>query len=192
MSEKQQNKSVSLCVGECVRNRKRICKCRCSVLGCSTNLVWVISAFMLFHNTAARTLHHKATRYRSPAPTPSTHLLITVTHAFLSPHLHHLSFLCTVCTLKLSKEKRWSVQHINTGKQMSKMQMLQQYSCDVWNRNTSCCESNFCKSYWELTPQKTNWVVVSNHRESSQDYFLCFSIKNELLSNKTHKNNSSN
>lgn len=53
--------SASVCGGECMRITETICDCGRSVLGCSTNLVRVISAFMLFHNTAAKELHHKAT-----------------------------------------------------------------------------------------------------------------------------------
>lgn len=52
-----------------MRSRKGICDWS-SVLDCSSNLVWVISAFMLFHNTPARALHHKATRYSTPPPLP--------------------------------------------------------------------------------------------------------------------------
>lgn len=52
-----------------MRSRKGICDWS-SVLDCSSNLVWVISAFMLFHNTPARALHHKATRYSNPPPPP--------------------------------------------------------------------------------------------------------------------------
>lgn len=61
VSEKEKHVSPSICRGERVRIRETICDCGRSVLGCSSNLVRVISAFMLFHNTAAKELHHKAT-----------------------------------------------------------------------------------------------------------------------------------
>lgn len=71
-----------------MRSRKGICDWS-SVLDCSSNLVWVISAFMLFHNTPARALHHKATRYSNPPPPHSLHLFITVTNAVLNTHNLH-------------------------------------------------------------------------------------------------------
>ena len=82
VQERKKQKDVNACVSAWVRSRKGICDWS-SVPDCSTNLVWVISAFMLFHNTPARALHHKATRSTHP-PTDSLHLLITVTHAVLN------------------------------------------------------------------------------------------------------------
>lgn len=84
---------VSVYRGKQGNKIKKICCCRCSVLSCSTNLVWVISAFMLFHNSDASALHHKATRYGNthtpPAPPPSqilinTHrLILSQAHIFI-------------------------------------------------------------------------------------------------------------
>lgn len=82
------------CLLVCNRKReeedgKRMLNCSC----CSTNLVWVISAFALFRNIAARTLHHKAPLYSNPLPLHllPVHTTCTFTNPLISNHSQTLS-----------------------------------------------------------------------------------------------------
>lgn len=85
---KKTKECAHMCLIICMFEGVRFCEGECSACCCSTNPVWVISAFILFRNTAGRSLHHEGLLLEQQTPPslpPSAHLLPPPPSSILFP-----------------------------------------------------------------------------------------------------------